>query len=84
MNDNFRWVDPDEAVFAGCICIAVVAATFVDEKPQPVPVAPECEITIAQYGPGERWAPNHHKPVCAGNAAALPAHVLSFPIKEQQ
>lgn len=86
-DDTFRLIDPDEAVALGCFLIALAALgnLFVEDKPTPQPVAQRaCEITIAQYGPGERWVPKPPVLACAGAMVALPAHVLTSPVQESK
>lgn len=42
-----------------------------------------CDLTIAQFGPGERWSPQAKEPSCATAARDVPPHILSSPIKDE-
>jgi len=84
-DDSFRLIDPDEAVALGCFLIALAALQFAAEptaEPQKPLTRPTCEVTVAQYGPGERWHPRAPQPTCA-TAGALPDHHLTKPLEEK-
>ncbi len=88
-DDAFRLFSPEEAVGLCCLFLGVIAAAFVvDEHPKSHPKAAvleqRCEVTVAQYGPGERWRPNPPLPQCAGGVSALPTHILTIPIQEKK
>lgn len=42
-----------------------------------------CPVTVAQYGPSERWNPRPPHPICADVARALPNHILTSPMEPQ-
>lgn len=88
-NDSFRLMDQDEAVGLVVLLIGflIIAGVFSDARPKPQPIAQapqSCEVTVVQYGPGQRWSPKPPVPACAGKLAALPAHVLTSPIQESK
>ncbi len=81
-DDTFRLIDQDGAVLIGCLLIGVIAAFAVPDSPRHAPkVTPHCEVTVAQYGPGERWVPKAPVPACAGGMVALPDHILTLPVE---
>lgn len=41
-----------------------------------------CDVTIAQFGPGERWMRHHHIYECARAAVTIPAHILTWPLAQ--
>jgi hypothetical protein len=86
-NDSFRLIDQDDAVIVLCFIIALLVVAFVREEkaeaPQPQP-SQSCAVTVAQYGPGERFAPNAKAPVCATIAQEIPAHILTVPVVEKK
>lgn len=86
--DSFRWIDQDEAVAAGCFLIAIACAWMgaTVEEPtvqQPVVATTNCHVTVAQYGPAERWSPKSRQPECAGAMVELPPHILTSPMEPQ-
>ena len=77
----------DEAVAWGCLLILLAALAFaVDEEPKAVPPVPQqtrqCDLTIAQFGPGERWYSHYHVYACVSAARELPAHIMTHPLAE--
>ena len=44
-------------------------------------LGPRCDLTIAQFGPGERWLRHHHVYECVTAARELPPHVLTHPLQ---
>lgn len=85
-DDTFRLIDRDGAVFIVCALIGIIAAFAVPRAPRDVAPErqPHCEVTVAQYGPGERWVPKPPVPACAGRMVALPDHILTSPVKESK
>ena len=86
-NDSFRLIDPDEAVAWGCLLIFLAALAFtVDEEPKPAPPLPQqtrpCDLTIAQFGPGERWIQHAHVYECVSGTRELPTHLMTYPLVE--
>lgn len=53
------------------------------EKNDPSPLL-YCEVTVAQYGPGERWAPNPKQPTCAKFSQGGKWHVSKSDLKEKK
>lgn len=62
---------------------AEITAKFEAEARDRKAVTP-CQLTIAQFGPGERWYQHQHVYECASAARELPAHILSWPLMEAQ
>lgn len=88
-NDAFHLIDPDEAVAIGCLLIGIAAVAFVgDEAPKEVPPVPQqarqCDLTIAQFGPGERWYGYPHVYECVAAARDVPRHILTYPLAEER
>lgn len=85
-NDSFRVMDPDLAV--GLFCAAIATAALLGGFPEPKVTKPttpiHCEVTVAQYGPGERWRtyPLPPSSVCAGAVVVAPNHILTNPLPE--
>ena len=75
----------EDALAAGAFLLLIyVGPTFllsIEREQAPPPRVP-CDITIAQNGPGERWAPHPPQPACASAARELPSHILTSPITE--
>lgn len=44
----------------------------------------KCAVSVAQYGPTERWKPGPKEPVCVNAAYVLPAHLLTYPIGDRK
>lgn len=42
-----------------------------------------CDLTVAQFGPSERWVRHQHVYECATAARELPSYVLTFPLVQQ-
>ena len=85
-DDTFRLISPDEAVGVGCFLLGIIAAAFaVDEPKQVLPeyAPPRCTVTVQQYGPGERWAPNHQQAACVASMDGLPNHILTSPVEQK-
>lgn len=85
MNDNdaFRLIDRDEAVFFGCIVVAMVAFAFKAEPAADPKPLPRCEASVAQYGPGERWVANPKQPTCVQLHQDAPNNFLTYPLEPQ-
>lgn len=47
------------------------------------PAAPSCPVTVAQFGPAERWAPNAPRATCASSTRDVPNHILSYPLERK-
>lgn len=43
-----------------------------------------CDLTIAQFGPGERWYGHQHVYECVAAAREVPNHILTMPIQEER
>lgn len=61
---------------------AEVTATLVADALERKALRP-CDITVAQFGPGERWYSHHHIYECASAAREVPNHILSYPLEVQ-
>ena len=60
---------------------AAVTAAIVDDRVRGAPGAPlPCDLTIAQFGPGERWFKHRHVYECVTASREPPAHLLSSPL----
>lgn len=46
--------------------------------------AAQCPVTIAQYGPGERWYHPSPTPKCAGAVVEAPNHIFVTPVKAKK
>ena len=82
-DDSFRLIDRDGAILIVCILLGIVAALFVPGSPRHVTTAqpkPLCEVTVAQYGPGERWVLKPPVPSCAGRMVEVPNHIFTMPV----
>lgn len=81
-NESFRLIDPDLAV--GIVCAGVAAAAILGAFPEPrvakaaTPI--QCQVTVAQYGAGERWVMLPREPRCAGRMVPAPNHILASPL----
>lgn len=42
----------------------------------------DCPISIAQFGPGERWRQHHIVYQCVRAARETPAHLMSYPVAQ--
>ncbi len=62
---------------------AAITAQLVAEAQKRHAAALPCDITIAQFGPGERWKSHHHTYECARTARSLPAGVLTSPVAQR-
>ena len=40
-----------------------------------------CNVTVAQFGPGERWFSHHHVYECVTAAREIPPYVLTSPLQ---
>lgn len=84
-NDSFRLIDPDAAVgLAAVIVVALgLSGAFVEEPVLKRTTAPKprCDVTVAQYGPSERWAPHPRQPACAKATHDIPNHILTIPVE---
>lgn len=80
-NDIFRIITPDDAVGLAAVIVVLLGLgnAFVPE-PTAIKGRPVCDVTVAQYAPGERWAPNAKEPQCAGDMASAPNYILTHPI----
>lgn len=83
-NDTFRLMDRDEAVAWGCLLVGLAAWAYAMPEPdvKPAPMPQRCAVTVAQYGPGERWNPRAARPACAGELAQAPNDILTLPLEK--
>lgn len=86
-DDSFRLLTPDDAVGLAAVLIVLLAlggALGHDEPVQKAPPRIACDVTVSQYGPGERWrtSPLPPSPACAGAVVSAPNHILTHPLPE--
>lgn len=90
---ELKWSFATAIAFAlGALALATVAGVYLSDSEGAAVTAGlveeakrrTCPATIAQFGPGERWAGHHHVYACVTAAKEVPAHILSYPLAESQ
>jgi hypothetical protein len=86
-SDKFQWMSIDDALAVISFVALLVGAPFIlalgNPAPEVKPPPQKCAVTVAQYGPTERWNPKPAQPACAGELAPLPNHALTYPLEKR-
>lgn len=75
------------AFAAAAVALAAVTGSLDDGRAAAVTdgmVKEACAVTVAQYGPGERWVSPSPSPACAGAVVPAPSYVMSSPLPESK